>query len=329
MALQWVLDHIARFGGNASDVVLMGSASGAWSVGAHLLKDGTDGPRFWSRERFSKVILMSESPFRRYFDDKSHELPSLLDCSRGGTVEKLHCLRIVPAREIVRATSEMVHYFGPSASAHPSLKDASRLTGRRFLLGTVSNEGTHLLDYLKTTSPPDASVERVLPTFLKRIYNINNGADIIDAFRKANAPDENVTASGASWASELLGDLFYTCPLLRLGRELATRERNLVSGYVFDHRPSFALFNDTTGSARFMDLDFVFGRPPGRVSSGERTRAGAQSKNDRHVGHVRQDWEVRDYKKNSCAVLSSLVDRKRPAGVDAADAAGGYASALS
>ncbi|KAH8032045.1 hypothetical protein HPB51_022793 [Rhipicephalus microplus] len=274
MALQWVLDHIARFGGNASDVVLMGSASGAWSVGAHLLKDGMGGPRFWSRERFSKVILMSESPFRRYFDDKSHELPSLLNCSRGGTVEKLHCLRIVPAREIVRATSEMVHYFGPSASAHPSLKDASRLTGRRFLLGTVSNEGTHLLDYLKTTSPPDASVDRVLPTFLKRIYNINNGADIIDAFRKANAPDENVivpvlaahgnyavTASGASWASELLGDLFYTCPLLRLGRELATRERNLVSGYVFDHRPSFALFNDTTGSARFMDLDFVFGRP--------------------------------------------------------------------
>ncbi|KAL3250749.1 hypothetical protein MRX96_055396 [Rhipicephalus microplus] len=193
MALQWVLDHIARFGGNASDVVLMGSASGAWSVGAHLLKDGMGGPRFWSRERFSKVILMSESPFRRYFDDKSHELPSLLDCSRGGTVEKLHCLRTVPAREIVRATSKMVHYFGPSASAHPSFKDASRLTGRRFLLGTVSNEGTHLLDYLKTTSPPDASVDRVLPTFLKRIYNINNGADIIDAFRKANAPDENGT----------------------------------------------------------------------------------------------------------------------------------------
>ncbi|XP_075726312.1 acetylcholinesterase-like [Rhipicephalus microplus] len=353
MALQWVLDHIARFGGNASDVVLMGSASGAWSVGAHLLKDGMGGPRFWSRERFSKVILMSESPFRRYFDDKSHELPSLLDCSRGGTVEKLHCLRTVPAREIVRATSKMVHYFGPSASAHPSLKDASRLTGRRFLLGTVSNEGTHLLDYLKTTSPPDANVDRVLPTFLKRIHNINNGTDIIDAFRKANAPDENVivpvlaaygnyavTASGASWASELLGDLFYTCPLLRLGRELATRERNLVSGYVFDHRPSFALFNDTTGSARFMDLDFVFGRPlDGSRAANEQERELSRRMIDMWATFAKtgnlpfvngQPWprytddgkdvqvriglarfdEVRDYKKNSCAVLPSFVDRK-------------------
>ncbi|XP_075750675.1 acetylcholinesterase-like [Rhipicephalus microplus] len=350
MALQWVLDHIARFGGNASDVVLMSSASGAWSVGAHLLKDGTDGPRFWSRERFSKVILMSESPFRRYFDDKSHELPSLLDCYRGGTVEKLHCLRIAPLREIVHATSEMVHYFGPSASAHPSLKDASRITGWRFLLDTVSNEGTHLLDYLKTTSPPDASVERVLPTFLKRIYSINNGADIIDAFRKANAPDEKVTASGASWASELLGDLFYTCPLLRLGRELATRERNLVSGYVFDHRPSFALFNDTTGSARFMDLDFVFGRPlDGSRAANEQEQELSRRIIDMWATFAKtgnlpfvngQPWprytddgkdvqEVRDYKKNSCAVLPSLVDRKRPAGVDAVDAVGGYASALS
>ncbi|KAH7939338.1 hypothetical protein HPB52_011345 [Rhipicephalus sanguineus] len=261
MAVQWVLDHISSFGGNASDVVLMGSASGAWSLGAHLLKDGTHGPRFWNRERFAKVILMGESPFRRYFDDKSHELPSLLNCSRGGTVEMLECLRIVPSRDIVRVTSEVVHYFGPSASAHPSVQDAARVTGRRFLLGTVSNEGTHLLDYLRRTSPPNAGMDNVVPVFLKRIYHINNGGEIIDAFRKANAPDENVTTSGISWASELLGDMFYTCPLLRLGRELSMRERNLVFGYVFDHRPSFALFNDTTGSARFMDLDFVFGRP--------------------------------------------------------------------
>ncbi|KAL3179035.1 hypothetical protein MRX96_038284 [Rhipicephalus microplus] len=31
LALEWVVSHIASFGGNASDVVLMGSAAGAWS----------------------------------------------------------------------------------------------------------------------------------------------------------------------------------------------------------------------------------------------------------------------------------------------------------
>ncbi|KAL1483043.1 hypothetical protein MTO96_033394 [Rhipicephalus appendiculatus] len=260
-AVQWVLNHITSFGGNASDVVLMGSGSGAWSVGAHLLKDGTGGPRFWSYERFAKVILMSESPFRRYFDDKSHELPSLLKCSNGGTVEMLHCMRTVPAREIVRATSDVLHYFGPSASAHPGVDDASGVTGRRFLLGTVSNEGTHLLDYLIRSSPSNADMEYVVPTFLNRIYHISNAAEVTDAFQKAIASSGNVTASSLSWAYELLGDLFYTCPLLRLGRELSTKARNLVFGYVFDYQASFALFNDTTGAARFSDLDFVFGRP--------------------------------------------------------------------
>ncbi|KAH7939341.1 hypothetical protein HPB52_011348 [Rhipicephalus sanguineus] len=260
-AVQWVLDHITSFGGNASDVVLMGSGSGAWSVGAHLLKDGTGGPRFWSHERFAKVILMSESPFRGYFDDKSHELPSLLKCPDGGTVEMLHCMRTVPSREIVRVTSEVVRYFGPSASAHPSVQDASGVTGRRFLLGTVSNEGTHLLDYLLKTSPPDADMEYVLPQFLNRIYHIKDAEKIVHTFQKTIAPSQNVTASGYSWAYELLGDLFYTCPLLRLGRDLSTKARNLVFGYVFDYQASFALFNDTTGAARFSDLDFVFGRP--------------------------------------------------------------------
>ncbi|KAL3223718.1 hypothetical protein MRX96_027184 [Rhipicephalus microplus] len=209
------------------------AGSGAWSVGAHLLKDGTGGPRFWSHERFSKVILLSESPFRRYFDDKSHELPSLLKCSIGGTVEMLHCMRTVPSREIIRATSEVVHYFGPSASAHPGVHDASGVTGRRFLLGTVSNEGTHLLDYLLRTSPPNADMEYVVRTFLDMIYHITNASEVVDAFQNVIMPSENVT--GLSWAYELLGDLFYTPP-----SPSSTTRR---------------------GAARFSDLDFMFGRP--------------------------------------------------------------------
>ncbi|KAH6923684.1 hypothetical protein HPB50_005146 [Hyalomma asiaticum] len=191
LAVRWVINHISSFGGNASDVVLMGSGSGAWSVGAHLLKDGTEGPRFWSHERFAKVILMSESPFRRYFGDKSRELPSLVHCSAAGMVEMLHCMRVVSSHEILRATSRVVSYFGPSASAHPSVEDVPRVTGRRFLMGTVSNEGTHLLDYLRRTSRPKADMEYVLTTFLKIIYHISNGGEIVDAFRRTASPSQN------------------------------------------------------------------------------------------------------------------------------------------
>ncbi|XP_065302771.1 acetylcholinesterase-like isoform X2 [Dermacentor albipictus] len=351
VAVQWVLDRIASFGGNASDVVLMGSGSGAWSVGAHLLQGETTGPRFWSHERFAKVILMSESPFRRYFDDKSHELPALLNCSHGGVVGKTHCLRVIPSREIVRVTGELGHYFGPSGRAHPTVEDALRVTGRRFLLGTVSNEGTHLFDYLKRTSPPDAGMDLVVPTFLNTIYHIRNAGEVVDTFRKATTPIYKATASVNSWALDLLGDFLYTCPLLKFGHELAASQRNQVFGYVFDHKASFALFNDTTGAARFMDLDFVFGRPL------EGSRAATAQERDlsrrmidiwstfAKTGNLPfvhgQPWtsyrddgrdigvriglttleEVRDYRKKTCAILPSLA-------ADPAALKGGAAVAL-
>lgn len=59
LALEWVRDHIGAFGGNGTDVVLMGAGGGAWSVGAHLLtKDPT------VRQFVERFILHGESPYR-------------------------------------------------------------------------------------------------------------------------------------------------------------------------------------------------------------------------------------------------------------------------
>ncbi|CAN7985812.1 unnamed protein product, partial [Ixodes hexagonus] len=60
LAVEWVLDHIEFFGGDKSNVVLMGSATGAWSIGAQMLSTSP----VW-RWHFSRLILQSESPFRR------------------------------------------------------------------------------------------------------------------------------------------------------------------------------------------------------------------------------------------------------------------------
>ena len=53
LALEWVRDNIEAFGGNASNVVIMGESSGGTSVGAHLVM-----PQSWGL--FHKAIL--ESP---------------------------------------------------------------------------------------------------------------------------------------------------------------------------------------------------------------------------------------------------------------------------
>ncbi|KAH7965986.1 hypothetical protein HPB49_012497 [Dermacentor silvarum] len=94
LALEWVVSHIGSFGGNASDVVLMGSAAGAWSVGAHITGDDP----FWRHERFAKVILHSESPFRRYYANTIRQVTQLLRCPVEDRLSQLSCLRNASAR---------------------------------------------------------------------------------------------------------------------------------------------------------------------------------------------------------------------------------------
>ncbi|RZF41667.1 hypothetical protein LSTR_LSTR015629 [Laodelphax striatellus] len=55
MALQWVHDNIAAFGGNPRNVTLFGESSGAVSVSLHLLSP-------LSRNLFSQAIMQSGSP---------------------------------------------------------------------------------------------------------------------------------------------------------------------------------------------------------------------------------------------------------------------------
>ena len=54
MALQWVKDNIAQFGGNPDNVTLMGQGAGAVSVSLHLLSP-------LSRNLFSQAIMQSAS----------------------------------------------------------------------------------------------------------------------------------------------------------------------------------------------------------------------------------------------------------------------------
>ena len=54
MAMQWVKDNIAAFGGNPANITLMGESAGACSVSLHLLSP-------LSRHLFSQAIMQSAS----------------------------------------------------------------------------------------------------------------------------------------------------------------------------------------------------------------------------------------------------------------------------
>ncbi|KAH9380030.1 hypothetical protein HPB48_006152 [Haemaphysalis longicornis] len=139
-----------RFGGNSTDIVLLGSGSGAWSVGAHMLGATARGAsdQFWKHERFRKVILMSESPLRRRFPARSQALSLRLGCPPEDIAAQLMCLRNKSARAILDQTNKAKDFLFPSLV--PTSAEVDNVPGRRFFIGTVSNEGSHMAQRVKS-----------------------------------------------------------------------------------------------------------------------------------------------------------------------------------
>lgn len=133
MALQWIHDNIAAFGGNPESVTIFGHSSGA--VCAHLLSLM---PR--NKGLFHKVIAMSGVVSRNSLvKSENARLVRLLlsektNCSQQSPAsEFVNCLKSVPARDLLEAVSEHVYplkdnfttdlFFGPSIDNELIKKD--------------------------------------------------------------------------------------------------------------------------------------------------------------------------------------------------------------
>ncbi|KAH6938654.1 hypothetical protein HPB50_011360 [Hyalomma asiaticum] len=331
LALEWVVSHIASFGGNASDVVLMGSAAGAWSVGTHI----TSNDPFWHHERFTKVILHSESPLRRYYTNTVRRVTQLLRCPVHDHLLQLSCLRNTSAKDLVRVASAWDCQQGPSTTRAP--ESAASIVGRRFFVGVVSDEGSHLTDLLHRLPSRTRDWRWMASEFLGTVFSIKLSSELADAYSSSVKTEEDNAFGDGLWVSQLLGDVLYVCPLVRLALELAAEHRNLVWGFLFDHRASFAPPYDGTGAPRFSELDFVFGRVldgsfgPATTDEQRLARQLIQvwaefakigslpmvkqnswpSYTDGRAVHMRITQqgmeELWDFKKNNCSIVSSYV----------------------
>ncbi|KAF8778486.1 Neuroligin-4 like protein [Argiope bruennichi] len=100
LALKWVKDNIAAFGGNSSDVTIFGNSAGGACVGLHLISP-------MSRGLFSKAIAQSGSPIgewavqrrpRMYVERLAKKL-KCPDVNDSATI--LQCLRKIDPEQII------------------------------------------------------------------------------------------------------------------------------------------------------------------------------------------------------------------------------------
>ncbi|XP_075746457.1 uncharacterized protein LOC119186352 isoform X3 [Rhipicephalus microplus] len=96
LVIKWVEDHADLFGGNWNNTVLMGAATGAWSIGAHLVSMNP----FW-RWRMQRLLFHSESPFRRIHSASPSAFADAIGCGQNQSSSK--CFTNMPLEIVMEA----------------------------------------------------------------------------------------------------------------------------------------------------------------------------------------------------------------------------------
>lgn len=242
LALKWIRDNIAAFGGDPHNVTLFGESAGGLNITTHLVSEGSAG-------LFHKAIIQSggyllETPSLQEADAKGEAFAAKLGCSaavaaclRGKTVAE-----ILAAQGTVNTASAAYHQMVVDGTVLKEQQAVALAAGRfhrvPVVVGSNANEGN--LWYRSATT--QAAYETVVNDF-----SVKNHRAPADTFAKYPASAyPNVGAA----ASAVLGDAEFSCPARRTARWLSAH----VPVFAYEFADPASLFN----SAHFADVYYLF-----------------------------------------------------------------------
>nr|AFH01340.1 carboxylesterase [Nilaparvata lugens] len=186
LALKWVKENIAKFGGDGDKVTVVGESAGAASAHFHILSPQSQG-------LFQRAILLSGTADCPWAVSTAHQngnltakMASLVNCSADtSATELLECLRKVEGSEFLihnekfqtvwKGYSVPIVIFRPTIESHSgnafitqeSYKSQSK---KPMMIGATSDEGALVLAILKRDKT--RSLESALSEFDKRFTEI-------------------------------------------------------------------------------------------------------------------------------------------------------------
>ncbi|PIK53162.1 putative acetylcholinesterase [Apostichopus japonicus] len=247
LALKWVNENIAAFGGDPEMVTLAGISAGAGAVGLHMLSPGSNG-------LFKNGIMQSGSPFdmneiiSASVEAKRKEVKAfakLLGCSPEDTqddVKLLNCLLVAAAEEVLdkinhvgaelgnpRLLPPIPIIDGDFLPDHPvTLVEEGKVYGESAIMGTSGDEGTvflHSLNLDKEVRPVVNST--TFGTAISVLYGEYIDPALYDLIKLIYAPDHSVLLDENRddffhEASQFLGDRTFMCSHSQFARGLST-----------------------------------------------------------------------------------------------------------
>lgn len=281
LALQWVHDNIADFGGNPNSVTIFGNSAGAASILLHSLYPGSKG-------LFNRLIAESGSPIcpwsfqidpvtyaRRLADNlgcTQKDLDTAVDCLQTKNFMEIANNSRVATREEGLFRAEWVPSidgaFVPKDPRQMFLGAVDSFRQLDYLVGFSSNDGAV---FPAMGNPPTLNVSRqtvansFVPSIVKDLY-ANNSQLIDDWFMYVytdwNGPDHDYSQMSKEYLT-ISGDYTFFMPALEtLYAHARSPKQSNSYLYEFDLRPSYTDKPAwVTGSNHGDELPFVFGFP--------------------------------------------------------------------
>jgi len=282
MAMQWVKNNIAKFGGNPNNITLMGESAGACSVSLHLLSP-------LSRNLFSQAIMQSASALapwgvvsKKEALRRSLALAKNLNCphDRQNVRASINCLRAMDGAKLVGAEWANVTFGftggigvftpiidGAFLDEHPGAAMRNKnFKKANILLGSNKDEGNYFVLYFFPDEFPriakDVFINRT--QFLKSIelaYPLaNNIQRKAIEFEYTNWLNPEDPVANRVAVDRMTGDWEFTCPVVDFAHKYAEVGSNVYM-YYFTEVASNSPWPKWAGAMHADEIAFVFGQP--------------------------------------------------------------------
>lgn len=277
LALEWVRDNIAAFGGDPDSVTLFGESAGSASVHLHILSPE-------SHSLFTRAIMQSGSanaPWAVLRDVEAKHRASVLaqrlQCAFGNDTELVSCLRAKRPEEIVDKSVGIVTGLLLSICVFTPVVDGDFLTDLpdelirmnkskkvQILAGVNKDEGSYFLPYEAPGFQTDSESLITREQFLEGMkMTIPDAGEIgVEAvvFQYTDWTDVNNATKNRDAFVDLVGDYNFICPFTHFADKMA-EVGNAAYVYLFDHLASNADWPEWMGVMHGYEIEFVFGIP--------------------------------------------------------------------